>query len=231
MTATLAAAPTGKSLWNQMPGWGIVADLTPPEIIAARSLRVIRRLIALLLVLVVVGCAALFVWAKLQSSAAQDDVATASADTAQLEHDASKYSKVTSVEAATNQIQSQVAGAMQTDVDTTHLIKAIRAALPGSMLINSFTLTLTPVATTPSTDTGAAPTAGPVIGTVTITGTGKKIDDLAAFVDRVSKVPGVVDVVPGSNQLSEGVTQFGLTMSLTTKLYSHHFDLSKTGGN
>lgn len=227
MTAILAPASSKTSLWNQMPGWGIVTDLTPAEVIAARSLRVIRRMIALLLALVVVGCAALYVWARLQNSAAEQDATSASAASAQLQSDLSKYSRVTSVQAATAQIQSQLAGVLSTDVDATHLLQSIRAALPSSMAIDNLTVSLTPQ--TAPTTTGADTTAS-IVGTVTITGTGKTIDDLAGFVERLSALPGVVDVVPGSNEMSEGVARFGLTLSLTSELYSHHFDLNNNSG-
>ena len=38
---TTISSPT--QVWNTMPGWGIVADLTPPELIASRRLAVIRK--------------------------------------------------------------------------------------------------------------------------------------------------------------------------------------------
>ena len=42
---TAAIATSGQQLWSTMPGWGIVADLTPPELIASRRLRLLRKLL------------------------------------------------------------------------------------------------------------------------------------------------------------------------------------------
>ena len=47
--------------WNGMPGWGIVADLTPPELIASRHLKVLRKWIVLGLVVLVLACVAGYV--------------------------------------------------------------------------------------------------------------------------------------------------------------------------
>ena len=49
--------------WSSMPGWGIVADLTPPELIASRHLKVLRKWIVLGLVVLVVACVAGYVLA------------------------------------------------------------------------------------------------------------------------------------------------------------------------
>ena len=53
MTAVLIATGQPDS-WGGMPGWDVVADLTPPELINMRWLGVLRRRIAAGLVLVVV---------------------------------------------------------------------------------------------------------------------------------------------------------------------------------
>ena len=55
-----------------MPGWGIVADLTPPELIAARGLRVLRKRIVAALVVIVLLCAGGYVWAAAKDNAADD---------------------------------------------------------------------------------------------------------------------------------------------------------------
>ena len=40
---TMTSPPV--QLWSAMPGWGIAADLTPPEIINARQLKLLRKLL------------------------------------------------------------------------------------------------------------------------------------------------------------------------------------------
>ena len=44
------------ALWSAMPGWGIAADLTPKELINARQLKVLRKVMAAgIVTLLIVG--------------------------------------------------------------------------------------------------------------------------------------------------------------------------------
>ena len=49
MTTLMARPGNGDTLWASMPGWGIVADLTPPELVESRRLKALRKLIAVCL--------------------------------------------------------------------------------------------------------------------------------------------------------------------------------------
>ena len=78
-----------------------------------------------------------------------------------------------------------------------------------------------------ATPSGGLDTSGlPRIGTIRLTGTGQTLNDLSDFVDRLSTVPGLVDVLPISNTASEtGTTQYNLTIALTDELLSHRYDV------
>jgi hypothetical protein len=230
MTAVITR-PDASAVVRSMPGWHVVANLTPPEVIASHHLRMLRRIIAAALLGVILLCVAGYAWAFLKTSTAQDEADAASAGTTVLQLQAKKYPGITRIEEAVDSVKGEVASVMKPDVDMQALIGKIHAALPKTMSIASLTLTLTPVAAGGTSGSVGLDTSGRTqIGTVTMTGSGRTLNDLPAFVDRLVRVPGVVNVMPGSNQDSSGVVSYSVTTSLTDQLYSHKYDVVTTGG-
>jgi Tfp pilus assembly protein PilN len=224
MTAVLAKGAAG-SPWHSMPGWGIVADLTPPELSAARRLKALQRLIGAGLAVVIALCVGGYVWAKLQHGSAADALDAANARTTELTVEQAKYAHVTQVEALTKGIDGQVGVLMVDDVDVPVLLAKLRAALPGTMSLTSVNLTLTsgPAATSPTTSLDTS--GGPTIGTVTMTGSAEHMADVADYVSSLSAVRGIVNVVPSSNNAgAAGGAQWTLTLQLTDNLYTHRYD-------
>jgi hypothetical protein len=206
-----------------MPGWNIVADLTPPELINARWIAVLKRRIAIALSLVLVLCAAAYAYAVLTSRSAKDQAAVASDRAVYLKRTADSYVGITRIETAVSSIDAQVSTVMSGDVDVARVISLVRRGLPPSMTIQAISLSLNAegvVEGTAGLDTsGSAP-----VGRVTVSGSGRSLDDVPAFVDALTAVPGVVDVVPTSNQVSDGSAQYSVAITLTEKLYSHRYD-------
>lgn len=230
LDAAPAAAGPDPVPSGPMPGWSIVADLTPPELLEARSLRLLKRLVGLGLLLVLASCVAGYVLAMRSAGSAQDRLDAASADTTRLEAQAASYSGVTRIQNASAGIRNQVASVMRSDIDTGALAAKLRAALPPSMAIQNFTISLTGSSANQSTTTGAATGAGGLdmsgrakIGTVTVTGVGHSIDDLPTYVDRLNRLTGVTNVVPATNQHNASSTQFSLTLDLTDALLSNRY--------
>lgn len=220
--------------WSSMPGWGIVADLTPSELVASRQLRQLRKVLVGCLIFVVVLCAGGYAYAWSKNSSAQSTLDKANSRTAQLTAEQSRYVGVTRVETTVAGIQAKVATLMKTDVDVAQLIAKVRTALPASMGITQLGITFSsaaaggPAAATSSVDGHA------VIGKVTMSGIGRTLDDLSAYVDALGTIPGIADLLPSSNTATKGTTQFSLSFDLTDQLYSHRYDPSKsssaTGG-
>lgn len=224
MTTSLIKQPhTDTGVWSTMPGWGIVGDLTPPEIVAERKLRVLRRIIGVALAFVLVLCAAAYLMALKKGSDAQDEKDAAAAQTAPLVTAEQKYSSVQQIRSTVDGIRAQVAGALATDVNVPTFVARVRAALPATMAIDNLTLTLTTGGATTSS-AGLDQSGAMQIGTVTISGSGRSIKDLPAFVDALNRIPGIVNVVPTSNQINTGVADFSLTFGVTDAAYSHHYD-------
>jgi hypothetical protein len=228
MTA-VASRPEERQLWGGMPGWGVVADLTPPELISARRLRELRKLIGIALAGVLVLCVLAFVWASRQASAAGDDADRAAATTVQLQASVNKYSGITKIENEVKGITAQVQTAMKSDVDSRALLAEIRRALPADMGIQNLSVDLS-AATTAAAMSDTLDLSGHLkIGTATIGGAARHIDDLPTFVDHLSALTGVTNVVPKTNQAGANGVQFSVTMDLTDALYSHHYDATSGG--
>lgn len=227
MTIELAR-PEGSSSRTSRPGWDIVADMTPPELVARRRLDVLRKRIAVVLVIVVVLCATGYALAILQHSRAETEAATETDQTASLTRAAATYSGITKIETTVSGVDAQVASMMMTDVDVSRAIARIGAELPGSMSVQSISVTLAADASAQGPTTLDA--AGrPTIGTVTISGAGRGLDDLPRYVEALARVRGFVNVLPTTNQVSKGLSQFSVTMDLNDLLYTHRYDKTAPG--
>lgn len=228
---TIELAPTeGYSPQTSRAGWDIVADMTPPELVARRRLAVLRRRIAIALVLVVVLCATTFGLATFRQLSADNKAADEAARTAALNRSAARYAGITEIETTVKGLDAQVATVMAKDVDVARIIAAVRRALPTSMTMQSISVTLDQSSSTDATtgtSAGLDASGRPTIGTVTISGTGRGLDDLPAFVDDLMTVRGFVDVLPTSNAVSDGSAQFNVTFILTDLLFTHRFDADK----
>jgi len=211
--------------WGTMPGWGIFADLLPPELVASRQLRKLQKRLLALIVAVLVLCAGGYVYAMLQHSSASSALSKAKATSQAIQAQQGNYAAVTQIRTANTGIQAQIAQAMAGDVDFAKFVRQIRAALPPTMSITSTTITLNAAGAAPANGSNATLSGATNIGTVSIAGGGQAIPDLAVFVTSLSAVPGVVDVVPSSNVLlGNGTTSYTLTFGITDQLLSHRYD-------
>jgi hypothetical protein len=216
-------------LVSAMPGWSIAADLIPPELINARRLRVLRKLMAAGVFLLLMLCAVGYYLAAQQNSNASSELATIQDRTAQLVGAGSGYADVVLIQGSVRQVQTQIGQLMGGDVDLAALMGELRSNLPATMGITEETITIS-TAGVASADSSAAAgsldTSGlPRIGTITISGTGQSLDDLSDYVDRLNTITGLVDVLPIANIAGPSGTQFSVTMGLTDALLSHRFDV------
>jgi Tfp pilus assembly protein PilN len=223
-----------QKLWSAMPGWGIYADLTPPELVNSRRLKSLRKVIVVALVALLVLCAGGYVLAARKSSAASNALADVQLRTSQLQGQAHKYSGVTQLQGTVTQVQTQIATLMSGDVDLVKLIGQLRSTLPATMTIKQEAVTISVAgvagAATSNSGNGLDTSGHPQIGTVTLSGAAKSIDDLSAYTDALKSIPGITNVLPLSNATDSNGVQYSLSLGLTDLLLSHRFDTSKNGG-
>lgn len=236
MTAAAPATVADKpAMWTSLPGWGIAADLTPPELVNARQLTVLRKLMAVGLVLLLLACGGGYYLAAHEKSQATADLEAAQGQTEQLQRVGRSYSSVVAIQGSVSQVQSQVAEVMGGDVDLVALMVMLESNLPKTMTITQESILINTAAVVGATGVTAGSgldTSGlPRIGSITITGTGRSLDDLSDYIDSLQTVAGLVDVLPISNTASadKAATQFSLTIGLTNVLLSHRFDVGGSG--
>lgn len=225
---TALAAP--ERLWVMAPGWGIAADLTPPEVVAARRLKALRRRIALALAVLTVLVAAGYVLAMMENSSARDRTAAEQALTPPLQTKQKAYGDVTETQARLTLSRTQVASLMAADVDVSALLTTLDTPLPAKMSITTLTVNLlqATVAAPAAGGTEGLDTSGRApIGSVVVGGTATTFDDVARYTDALASTPGVVNVVPTSSQADETGVQYSLTCTLTDVLLSKRFDPTK----
>jgi Tfp pilus assembly protein PilN len=225
-----APRASGAHLWDVVPGWGIAADLTPPELIARRHLRVVRRRVALGLVVLLVLCGLGYVGATLRSSDAQAALSDEQARTTALQVESRQYSDVTQVQGQISLSQQQVARLMAQDVDLGALLGALRAQLPGGMTIDQVSATVDVVkpgaagavqaATAAALGSGGATT----VGRVTVQGSATSLDQLPTFLDHLSSIAGLVAPLPLTNASSKAGVRYSLQVAMTDALLTHRYD-------
>lgn len=218
---------TPQQIWNTMPGWGIVADLTPPELIATRRLRLLRKLLAAGLSVLLVLLAAGYGYARLQARSASSELADANLRTVQLHSEQNKYNTVTQVQGSIETVQQAISKLMASDVDMSGVLGELRTALPSSMTVDSLDLTVSQAgaAAAKAASLNSLDTSGhQTIGKINLEGDAHSLNDLAAYVTNLQAVPGVIDVVPGNNSMSGGVVAWSLSCSITDQVVSHYFD-------
>ncbi len=229
MVTAVEAAPSAAPTSTDMPGWHIVADLTPPELIASRRLKVVRFVVLLALLLVAAAGAGGYVYTKSLAKLAAQDLATEQITTEALLKEQRTYSDITALQRAIDEVRGQTATLMAADVDVDALLGEIWQALPDGMTIEEMDVTI------PSTVAGAnaRPAAGAGvldasgathIGSVTLAGTGSKISDVPAFIAKLAAIPGVFDPFPASNEKVATGTLYNLQLTLTDARLSHRFD-------
>lgn len=222
MTSVLHRSGTDRApAWSPMPGWSIVADLTPPELRTARTLRTLRRVIVAVLVLVIVLCIAGYRSSASSVDSAQSALDATNARNATVQTEISRHSSVTQVRSAVAAVRTQLTQLLGTDVDVPTLVHQLAASMPAGMALTSLSVDLSPTAT--ADPSGASSTTG--ISTLTISGTSRNLSDLTRYVAALHEQSGLTNILPTANtrQDGSGTGTWSLTLELTASRYSGRY--------
>lgn len=228
---TSSSGTPGTSLWAVVPGWGIAADLTPPELIAGRHLRCVRRRVIIGLLVLVLLCGLGYVAASLQSASAAAALADEQSRTSALQVEARKYGDVTQVQGRITASEGQVARLLAQDVDLGALLGTLRERLPAGMTIDQLGTTVDVVEPGAAGAAGAAtagvtldPTGSTAIGQITLQGSATSLDELPTFLDQLAGVDGLVAPLPLTNASSDTGITYSLQVTMTDALLTHRYD-------
>lgn len=209
----------------------IATNLMPAEVIARRRLGWLKRRLgfALLavLALVVLGYA---ITSQLTTTA-QDDLATAQAQTSSLQRQVTGFADVTNVQNQISQIKLQLSGVMASDLPWTTLVNNIEKVAPKGLTVAAVAaqLDVDPAGGGQAPAPAPAPAAGtPTVGSIDVSGTARDYRSVAAFADALARVRGFVDVDPGSLSGDGRGASYTLTLSFTKAVFGGRF--STPGG-
>ncbi|HEX4728514.1 MAG TPA: hypothetical protein VH298_12000, partial [Jatrophihabitans sp.] len=87
-----------RELWSTMPGWGIVANLIPPELLQARRVRALQKLVVLVLVLLLLVAGAGYGYSMLRGRQAARELSVEQNRTSQLLAEQNRYRGVTEIQ-------------------------------------------------------------------------------------------------------------------------------------
>ncbi len=222
MTAVL----TDPAATTYVPGWGIYADLTPPELVTARRLRALRRTMLLGLAALAVAIVLVFAYTVLRDQQATDDLARQQATSTRLGVEQARYSVVTDIRGSTTAVRQQLAGLMAGEVDASGLLASVRTTLPTGTVLDAAQLTVDAGggAAVRSGDTASLDTSGAThIGRVTLSGTSPRLSDIATYVDALSRRRGLVDVVPVTNQANGSAFTFTVAAIVTDAVLTQRY--------
>jgi Tfp pilus assembly protein PilN len=199
-------------------------NLLPAEILQARRLAGLKRVLTGVVAAVVLVCVGATVWAQAGASAAQDDLEAVQARGAALRAEQARYAAVPKL---LNLIQAAGAArerAMSQDMLWYGFMSDLSVTTPKGVTLNGLQVSLDKPAVV--TD----PLVNPGLGTVTFTGTAKHVPDVAAWLDAVGRIHGLdsstlqsvtrEDTAGGKS----GTLNFTSTVTVTSKALTHRYD-------
>jgi hypothetical protein len=160
-------------------------NLLPPEILQARRLVALKRLLAGAVAAIVLVCIGATVWAQLRASAAQDELDAVQARGATLRGEQARYAAVPKLLNLIQAADGARERAMSQDVLWYGFMSDLAVTTPEGITLSGLQVSLDKptVNTDPLVPTG--------LGTVTFTGTAKHVPDVAAWLDAVAHIHGV----------------------------------------
>lgn len=225
-----------RELWSTMPGWGIVANLIPPEVLQARRVKAVRKLVAYLLCVLVLIAALGYGYAYYRSQQAAETLAAEQSRTSQLLVQQKRYADVTLLQTSVAGVRTELSELLASDVDVSALITSVLRQLPSGATVSQLAVTMQPpegqqAKVNPASGTGSLDTSGRAhIGLMTVTGQALRVPDVSTLVDRLRVLPGFIDPYPTSNTTNDKGTLFTIQFTIDDRLFSHRYDV-KTGGN
>ena len=242
MTTLITDAPPPPSAPNAPMRYATIrANLLPDEVIASRRLAELKRRIgiglAALLVLLLVG----YGYSWWQTSSAQGDLASARHGTTALQQKQNSYLPLVTAQTQSAAIQTALRKLMVGDLSWTDMLGVLaKEGAKNGIVIADISGTLTAGAVSGSTQPGSAgfsvlnQTGKQSVGTMSIVGTAPDKSAVAAFVDNLSKVPGLAAPFPASvtsvNDNGVGSVLYTLSVIITSDALGGRYAQPTTGG-
>lgn len=197
----------------------IAVDLLPPEVVAARRTRKVRRLVLTSLGVFVVLLLAWFGLAKYQTSTARDELTAAEDNVQSMLKQQREYDGLVKIQDESRAIKAQLSTLFADDLQWATLTSAVQDIAPSGVRLNrvSGVLNEGPAAEANDPNTPRLPnTSGQrLIGQLTISGVGSSKRLVAAYVDALVRVKGLANPLLSDASQQEAGLQFTVQVDIT----------------
>lgn len=211
---------TARVDWAPVPK----VNLLPPEILQARRITRLKRLLTGVLAVTVAACAGATFWAAAGASAAQEELDAVQARGATLRAQQARYAAVPRLLGLLQSAGTAREKALGQDVLWYGFLSDLAVTTPKGVTLNGLQVALDkPTAV-------QDPLVPPGIGTVSFTGSAQNFPDVAAWLDAVGTLHGL----DGSSLQSAtredptaaagGTLNFTSTITVTSKALTHRYD-------
>ena len=217
------------------------ANLLPDEIVSARQVEVVRKQVVLGLALVVALLIAWFGFSWWQTQLANGDLDDAQHQTTALQNQQTTYGPLVNAQNQTNAIRGQLHTLLAADLPWTKMLTTIRDQAPSGVRLTGINASVS--AGVPAAAPGGAATVGngsvlnatgqQTVGQVAVSGTAGTKSAVAAYVDKLGRVPGLTAALPSAVTTSGGVVTFTINVLITSQALGGRYavaPVAPTGG-
>lgn len=213
----------------------IRANLLPDEITDARRARRMARMVAVGLVALLVLLAAGYAVTMWQTTGAKDSLATVQRKSAALQSQQHKFGPLVTAQSQAASIKAELTKLMAGDLQWRDLLAVLRKGAGGGVRITSVTGTTTFGGGGVPADTGGTAifnqTGKQQVGTLTIAGTAPDKNAVAAYIDTLTKIPGLTAAFPASVTGLSGKVIFAASVIITSDALGGRYSATSTGGH
>jgi hypothetical protein len=211
----------------------IRVNLMPDEVVVARRTEKLRRQIVIALGALLAALVLWFGFSWLQTSSAENDLSAAQRNATKLQEQQTQYHDLTVAQSVTAAVNGQLSRLMVGDLSWKDMLATLRAQARADVAVNEVVGAITSGAAASNTMT---PASGPAVlnttgkaavGQLTITGTAKDKNAVAAFVDRLATVKGLAaPYVVNVSADQTGHTIYTVQVLLTTDALGGRYAVS-----
>lgn len=166
-------------------------NLLPPEIEEGRRLRRVQAGLGAGVVGAVAVVGVLTLMAAQQVSSAQDDLDGSKAQGQTLQAQVDSYADVPAVYAQVDAAEAQLSQAMGSEIRWSYFLNDLSLRTPSKVWLESLTVTSQDAAAAAATATGTGEYLQPGLAQISVEGRGYRHNDVAAWLEALSKEKGV----------------------------------------
>jgi Tfp pilus assembly protein PilN len=203
----------------------IRANLMPDEVLVARRSEALRRRVLMALAGTVALLVALYAISWWQTNSSRGDLEDAQHRTSGLQAEQQRYAPLVTAQAQTRDIAAQLRTLLANDLSWRALLNTLRAKAPSGVALTTVTASLfagTNAGAVPTPLAGAPDGVTPV-GQLTIGGTARTKNQVAAYSDALAAANGLAAPLITNVTATGPTLTFSLTVSITSAALGGRF--------